>query len=98
MNAQLRAITRRREALVARAAVQRGELGRWVRPWRTPLAFVDGGIALARRAWSHPLVLAMGLTLLFRQGSGRWSVWAGRLLTGWQVYQSLYGRQSRSHD
>lgn len=98
MTAQLTAITRRRAALVAQAAAQRDALGRWVQPWQTPLAFVDRGIALVRRARSHPLVLAVGLLLLFRLGSGRWRVWAGRLWTGWQIYQSLHNRQSRLHE
>ncbi len=95
MNAQLTAIIRRRAALVAQAAVQRNELGRWAQPWQTPLAFMDRGIALARRVRSHPLALAFGVLLLFRLGSGGWSLWAGRLWTGWQLYQSLHDRQSR---
>ena len=98
MNAQLTEIVRRRAALVAQAAAQRSELGRWVQPWQTPLALVDRGIALARRVRAHPLALAIGVLLLFRLGSGRWSAWAGRLWTGWQIYQSLYDRQSRPRD
>jgi hypothetical protein len=94
MNARLAEITRRRAALVVRAAVQRSELGHWVQPWQTPLAFVDRGIDLARRVRAHPLALAIGTLLLFRLGLGRWSVWAGRLWTGWQIYQSLQVRQS----
>jgi hypothetical protein len=98
MNTQLTAITRRRAALVAQAAAQRDALGRLVRPWQTPLAFVDRGIALVRRARSHPLMLVIGALLLFRLGSGRWRVWAGRLWTGWQIYQSLHDRPSRPRD
>jgi hypothetical protein len=98
MNARLTEITRRRTALVAQAAAQRSELGRWVQPWQTPLAFVDRGIALARRVRTHPLALAIGVLLLFRLGPGRWSLWAGRLWTGWQIYQSLHDRQSQPRD
>jgi len=98
MNAQLTAITRRRAALVAKAAAQRNELGRWLQPWQKPLAFVDRGVALARRVRAHPLALAIGVPLLFRLGFGRWSVWARRLWTGWQIYQSLHNRQSRPRD
>jgi hypothetical protein len=98
MNVQLTEIARRRAALVAQAAAQRGELGRWVQPWQTSLSFVDRGIALARRVRAHPLALALGVLLLFRLGSGRWSVWAGRAWTGWQIYQSLYDRPSRPRD
>jgi hypothetical protein len=98
MNARLTAITRRRAALVAQAAVQRSELDRWVQPWQTTLAFVDRGIVLARRVRAHPLALAIGVLLLLRLGFGGWSVWAGRLWAGWQIYQSLHDRQSRSRD
>ena len=98
MNAQLTAITRRRAALVAQAAAQRSELGLWVQPWQKSLAFVDQGIALARRVREHPLALAIGALLLFRLVAGRWSVWAERLWTGWQIYQSLQDRQSRPRD
>ena len=98
MNAQLTAITRRRAALVAQAAAQRSELGLWVQPWQKSLAFVDQGIALARRVRAHPLALAIGTLLLFRLVAGRWGVWAERLWTGWQIYQSLHDRQSRPRD
>jgi hypothetical protein len=98
MNAQLTAIARRRAELVAKAAAQRSEFEHWLQPWQTPLAFVDRGMALARRIRAHPLALAMGVLLLFRLGSGRWSVWAGRLWTGWQIYQSLHERHSRPRE
>ncbi|MEK7758791.1 MAG: YqjK family protein [Pseudomonadota bacterium] len=98
MNAQLTALTRRRAALVAQSAAQRAELGRCVQPWQTPLAFVDRWIALARRVRAHPLALAIGVLLLFRSGSSRWSVWGGRFWTGWQIFQSLYNRPSRPRD
>lgn len=98
MNARLAEITRRRAALVAQAAAQRSELGRSVQPWLTPLSFADRGIELARRVRAHPLALAIGTLVLLRLGLGRWSVWAGRLWTGWQIYQSLQVRQSRPRD
>jgi len=98
MNVRLAAITRRRAALVAQAAAQRSELGRWVQPWEASLGLVDRGIALVRRVRMNPLAFAIGVLLLFRLGSGRWSVWAGRLWAGWQIYQSLQDRQSRPRD
>jgi len=98
MNARLTAIARQRAALVTQAAAQRSELGRWLQPWQKPLSLVDRGIALARHVRANPLALAIGVLLLFRLGSGRWSVWAGRFWTGWQIYQSLHGRQSRPRD
>jgi len=98
MNARLTAITRRRAELVAQAAAQRSEMGRWIQPWQTPLAFVDRGIELVRRVRSNPLALVAGVLLLFRLGSGHWQVWAGRLWTGWQIYQSLHNRPARPRD
>ena len=95
MNARLTEITRRRATLVAQAAVQRSELGQWVQPWQTPLAFVDRGLELVRRVRTHPLAMAMGVLLMFRMGTGRWSIWAGRVWTGWQIYQSLKDRKSQ---
>lgn len=96
MNTRLTEITRRRATLVAQAAAQRDELGRLLQPWQAPLAFVDRGIALARRVRTHPLALAVGALLLLRLGLGRWSAWAGRVWTGWQIYQSLKDRQSQA--
>jgi hypothetical protein len=95
MNAQLMALTRRRAALVAQSAAQRAELGRCLQPWQTPIAFVDIGIALARRVRAHPLALVIGVLMLFRSRSSRLSLWAGRFWTGWQIFQSLYDRPSR---
>ena len=98
MNAKLMTIARRRAALVAKAAAQRGELGHGLQPWQTPLAFVDRGMALARHIRTHPLALAMGVLLMFGLGRSRWGAWAGRLWTGWQIYQSLHDRPSRPRD
>ena len=98
MNARLAAITRRRAALVAQAATQRSELGLCLRPWQTPLAFVDRGMALVRQVRAHPFALAIGMLLLLRLGRGRWGVWAGRFWTGWRIYQSLHDWQSRQRD
>ena len=95
MNAQLTAITRRRAALIARAAAQRAEIARVVQPWLTPLTFMDRGAALLRRVRMHPLGIALGVLMLFRLGRRGWSLWAGRLWTGWQLYQSLQNQQSR---
>jgi hypothetical protein len=95
MNTQLKTIARRRAVLVARAAAQRDEIGRVVRPWQTPLAFMDRGVALVRRVRTHPLGIAIGVLLLLRLVRGPWSAWAGRLWTGWQLYQSLQNQQWR---
>jgi hypothetical protein len=95
MNTQLTTITRRRAALVTRAAAQRDELRRFARPWQTSLTLMDRGITLARRVRTHPLGIAIGVLLLFRLVRRPWSAWAGRLWTGWQLYQSLQNQQWR---
>jgi hypothetical protein len=98
MNARLTEITRRRAALIAQAAAQREEICRVVQPWLTPLSFMDRGAALLRRVRMHPFGLAMGMLMLFRMGRKGWSLWAGRVWTGWQLYQSLQNQQSRPRD
>lgn len=96
MNAQLSAIAKRRALLVTRAAVQRSLLRSRLRPWRTPLAFLDRGRIWVRRLRAHPLAMTMGMLLMLSRRRGRWSVWAGRLWAGWQLYQSFYGRPART--
>lgn len=98
MNAQLSTILRRRAELVTKAATQRSELGYWLQPWQTPLAFMSRGMALARRIRKHPMALAMGVLLMLGVGQGRWSVWFGRFWTGWQIYQSLRDQPARPRD
>ena len=95
MNAQLTEITRRRAVLIVQATAQRDEVGRLLQPWLTPLSFMDRGAALVRRARLHPLAISMGVLMLFLLGRGGWGLWAGRLWTGWQLYQSLQNQPSR---
>jgi len=83
---------------VAQAETQRNELGRRALPWQKPLGIADYGFTLLRRARRNPVALAMGVLLLFRLGRGRLSVWAGRLWTGWQIYQSLRERKPTRQD
>jgi len=99
MDAHLTTIARRRAALIARAAAQRDEVGHLVQPWLTPLSFMDRGAALVRQVRMHPLGIALGVLTLFRLGRRGWSLWAGRLWTGWQLYQSMMqNQQSRPRD
>ncbi len=89
MNEWMVEIAQRRAVLVARAAAQREEIGRLVRPWQASFALADRGLALLRRLRGHPLLLTLGVALLARFGSGRLGVWAGRIWTAWQLYRSL---------
>jgi hypothetical protein len=97
MNARLTIIRQHRAALRERVGSQRAEVARLVQPWRKPLTFVDGGITLLRRVRANPLAIAVGAVLLVRMGRGHWSTWAGRLWTGWQLYQSLFDRRPKGH-
>lgn len=95
MNPRLTAISRRRAALVARAAAQRAEVGRLVDCWRTPLTLADRGIALVRGMRAHPLALAVGMALLARVPGGRLGLWVERLWTGWQLFHSLRDQRAK---
>lgn len=89
MNARLAEVTRRRAALVAKAAAQREEVGRLTQPWQMPLALADHGIALVRTLRAHPLAIAVGVALLVRMRRIRLGVWIERIWTAWQFYHLL---------
>jgi hypothetical protein len=95
MDTRLSSIRQHRAALQVKVGSQRAELARLVQPWRKPLTFVDGGITLLRRVRANPLAIAVGAVLLVRMGRGHWSTWAGRLWTGWQLYQTLFDRRPK---
>jgi hypothetical protein len=97
MSTRLAIIREHRAALRVRADSQRAELARLVQPWRKPLTVVDGGITLLRRVRANPIAIAIGAVLLVRLGRGHWSLWAGRLWTGWQLYQSLFVLRPKGH-
>jgi hypothetical protein len=97
MDTRLNSIRQHRATLQVKVAAQRAELAHLVQPWRKPLTFVDGGITLLRRVRANPLAIAVGAVLLVRMGRGHWSTWAGRLWTGWQLYQSLFDRRPKDH-
>jgi len=98
MNAKLTRIAHHRANLIERAAAQRSEIGYLAQPWISPLSFIDRGAALMRRVRMHPLAVAIGVLLVLRLGRSGWSLWAGRLWTGWQLYQTLQNQQSRPRD
>jgi hypothetical protein len=95
MNACLRKIRQHRAALQVKAAAQRAEMAELVQPWRTPFRFADWVVALTRRARTQPFAITMVMGLLMRMGYGRWSLWAGRLWTGWQIYQTITDLRSK---
>jgi hypothetical protein len=95
MNARLRLIRQHRVVLQARASAQRAEMAELVKPWRTPFRFADWVVALTRRARTQPFAITMVMGLLMRMGYGHWSLWAGRLWTGWQIYRTIVDLRSK---
>lgn len=75
---------RRRQELLARIDMQRGQVAEIGRRWETPLAIADQGVAAARFLRSHPVLVAgvAALLLVRRRGvvglaKGAWMVWKG---------------------
>lgn len=75
---------RRRQELLARIDMQRGQVAEIGRRWETPLAIADQGVAAARFLRSHPVLVAGAAALLLvrRRGvvglaKGAWMVWKG---------------------
>jgi hypothetical protein len=95
MNARLATIRKRRDALVARAEVQREEIGRLVEPLQAPLTVLDAGLTIAREVRAHWFTLAAGTTLLTWMGRGKLGVWIGRLWVGWSLLHSFLNPGSR---
>ena len=92
-------IHRRRAQLVARAAVQRGEVATIFQRLDTPLRVAEGVVSFVRFVKSHPLVpivAAVGVAVAFAV-SGRVSIprMFKRVLIGaiavWRTYRSLRG-------
>jgi hypothetical protein len=82
MNDQMFALMQRRNELLARIAVQRDQAAEIGSQLKTPLAFADKGLAVARFLRSKPVLVA-GMVALFvirRRGviglvQGAWRLW-----------------------
>lgn len=84
MNKRMAELMRRRQELLARIDMQRGQVAEIGRRWETPLAIADQGVAAARFLRSHPVLVAgvAALLLVRRRGvvglaKGAWMVWKG---------------------
>jgi len=91
MNKRLQAIKRRQEALIARAATQRNDIAGAVSRWRQPLRIADEVTATVRRLRFHPVLAAVGQSLLLTVAPRyRFLIlWAGRAFVGWEVYRTV---------
>lgn len=61
---RLEQLAARRTLLQSQAAAQRAALAQQLQRWRPPLALADRGIACARTAARHPLLIAAAAVLL----------------------------------
>jgi hypothetical protein len=91
MNRRLQAIRQRQERLIARAAAQRGEIAATFSGWRQPLRIADEVTATIRRLRFHPVLAAVGQSLLLTVAPRYRSLfmWAGRAFVGWEVYRTV---------
>lgn len=89
MNEKLIRLAARRERLVAQAAAQRMALAQNIEPWRVPLAYADGGLAVLRYIKHHPAWLVGAGALLVALRPGRVGKWLRRGWVAWQIIHKL---------
>lgn len=82
-------LVRRREELVARAAVQREQLADHVRKWERPIEAVDKVIAGVIYLRAHPVAVAIGVAVLtVIQRRSLWGL-VRRGFAVWRMVRSL---------
>lgn len=84
VNKQMLAVMQRRAELLAKIAVQRGQVAEIGAQWQIPLAVADQGLAVVRFLRSNPVLVAgvAALLVIRRRGvtglmMGMWRVWKG---------------------
>lgn len=92
MNSRLIELAERRERLVARIAMQRGELARHAAPLKVVLSVADKGVAVVRFLQRHPGLVAGAVGLFVALRPRRAFVWLGRGWSLWKVVQRLRQR------
>ncbi len=95
MTRNLHELARRREALVAQAAVHRVALAENIQPWRQPLALADQGLAAMRFLARHPVWIATAVGMLAAFKPAQVLRWLGRGVVAWRLLQRLRGGQPR---
>ncbi|HEX7116138.1 MAG TPA: YqjK family protein [Steroidobacter sp.] len=75
MSARFDQLSNRHKALLARCDAQRAQLGGIAQEIDNELGRVDRGIALVRRALSHPLVVVAGVAVIALAGPRRLMGW-----------------------
>jgi len=82
-------VMRRRERLLARCNVQRGEIAALARQFEAPLAIADRVIAGIKYLHEHPVVLGVLVALLAIFKRRGWWGWAQRGFVLWRAYRAF---------
>ena len=92
MSPRLLRITRRKQELIERAAMQRVAVGACIERWQTPSRLVDRALYAAAFLKSRPWVLAPVVAAILIARPRRIARWAGRAFVvwrGWRVAQTF---------
>jgi len=89
MNLRLSMIRQQRRLLQLRSRSQRLALAQHAAVWRKPLSIADFAVTTVRTLRLHPLAIAVGLAFLLATPRHRVTIWAGRILTGWEIFHLL---------
>lgn len=89
MSSRLALIRQQRAMLRLRSQAQRLDLAQAFEPWHKPIGIVDVALTAVRSLRQHPFILAAAFVALLTTPRHRLTIWAGRLLTGWQIWQML---------
>jgi len=89
MSQRLEDIKRRKQVLISRAAAQRSELTYLTLTVNKPLRFIDDVLAVIRAFRLHPVLAGVAVSSLLVTSRHRLLLWAGRIYTGWEIYQAI---------
>ena len=84
-------LAKRREDLVAQAAMQRHTLTRDLEPWRAPFELADQGLGALRYIKAHPQWLIAPILLVAVLRPRRVGRWLGSGWMSWRVMRRLSG-------
>jgi len=89
MGTRLALIRQQRMMLRLRASHQRLQLVTAIQPWSRPFRLADTIGSVLGRLKQHPLVIGATLVYLLSTPRNRVGIWAGRLLSVWELIQML---------
>lgn len=89
MGTRLALIRQRRAMLQLRARAQRLELITAAQPWSRPLRLADSIGNILNRLRRHPVMIGLTLVYLLSTPRNRLSIWAGRVLSIWEIVQMM---------